>query len=472
MSIRLDWEVESEQSRTSTTGEDPSVRRKRRRGYVSLLLTLLLIGAVLGGVVVFVVERVNQVTESLETALRDTVQAEIVALRIGDWNAFAAVQRSATGDWLRQQRTEFENYQRILLESEDTRLTGQVLDITLDDPRARVEVQEIIDGVPYSRIWFYWYYEEDTDGDGEMDLLGWRHVPPDYTFWGDGARYEGQYVDVAYRAVDSRFAQSLGESLDAWVGDACAALDCGTLPLIRVQVLPEENSRITWDMGAPPDEWVLVVPSPYATRARTDMPFSPEIRFEVASLLAERMTLMQAGGRRMIDTADAAYLNDAVVRWLVGRFVSIDMGSTLIQSLAEAYGPRAVGSLIAQLPQDASIAFVSQITGQPLDLSGLDWRDFISWRLELETSLAEIGIRERYRMLYDTRDQNVLLAADQRFEQGGPPAGQQVIAAGSTISADDGSPQLVATVALETETGPSEYQILYRLVENDWRRAS
>ena len=50
------------------------------------------------------------------------------------------------------------------------------------------EVEEIIGGVPYGRVWFYWRYDD-----------GWRHVPPDYTFWGDARTVEADGVLGALR---------------------------------------------------------------------------------------------------------------------------------------------------------------------------------------------------------------------------------------------------------------------------------
>ena len=68
--------------------------------------------------------------------------------------------------------SEFEAYQQ-LKQAHRVELTGDVLDVTIDDLRGRVVLQETIDGVPYKVVWFYWYYE---DG-GERDQPGWRRVP-------------------------------------------------------------------------------------------------------------------------------------------------------------------------------------------------------------------------------------------------------------------------------------------------------
>jgi hypothetical protein len=470
MGIQLDWEVEAEQSNRRSTGEDPEARRRRRRSLILMLITLVLLGglAVAGTTLVF--DQIDRVNERLETNLRDTVQAEITALRIGDWTAFARVQRSATDDWLRIQRSQFERYQDILLASENTQLTGQVLDIAIDDPNARVTIQEIIDGVPYSRVWFYYLYpEQDTDGDGEIDEPGgWYHVPPDFTFWGESAQYDGAYVDVAYRTVDFALAEAMGPALNDWVGFACQAYNCENLPEIRVQVVPQDTPQIDWAPGDLNDVWTLILSSPYADRARSDMPFSPELRAEVAQHFAERLTLFQTGGQRMVDTADANYLFHAAVSWLVGQYRQVDTGAYLIASLARQYGLPAVGQMIATLAPGANISFLSDITGAPLDESQVDWRDFFTWRLHQEQTLWEQGLRSDFLALYDVRDSGTQVVTGSRFDEGVSTMEQVVTSVGYTTPAEDGSPQIVATVV----DGAEEFQVLFRLVNNRWYRAS
>ncbi len=469
MGIQLDWEVEAERSIRQSIGEDPVVKRKRRMGTLRMFFMLAIIGGFVVGMVFIITNQIDQLNQRVETNLRDTVQAEITALRLGDWNAFATVQRSASEDWLRVQRTQFESYQDILFRSSNTQLTGQILDVKIQDPRARVHVQEIIDGVPYTRVWFYWLYDAEVDDEGrELRPGGWYHVPPDYTFWGNSQLYQGQYITVAYRHVDLNFGESLGRSLDSWTGQACEAFDCGNLPRIRVQVAPQDNREIAWAPGEITSEWVLLVSSPYADRARTDMPFSPELRVEIAALLAERLTAFQANGQRML-SVDSEYLQQAVVTWLVGRFIQVDAGAYLIESIAQNYGIAAVGTLIRQLSPLANISYVSDITLAPLDESGLDWRDFFTWRLRQEQELRERSLLSEYLMLYDTREANIQQDARTRFERGINTADLVVTSVGVTSPTSDGNTQLLATVA-----GPDDgtYQVVFRLVNNVWLRAN
>jgi hypothetical protein len=473
MGIQLDWEVESESSVQRSLGEDPDARRRRRRNLAGMLFVTLVLGGLFLGAGAFIVDQIQQVNQEIEDELRNTVQAEITALRIGDWQAFSTFQRSADESWLRRQRTEFEAYQTLLFEREEVQLTGQVLDIEIDDPRARVQVQEIIDGVPYTRTWFYYTYE-DRNETGEVQNVGWYHVPPDYTFWGESQQYVGDYLTVAYREVDSLFASSLGQAMDEWIDAACNALDCAELPAIRIQVAPQDRQEMAWAPGAlRGDPWVMIISSPYADRARSDRPFDPRWRLEVATLLADRLVAYQMNGQQVFVNSDANYFRSAAVNWLVGRFVQVDTGAYLVESLAQNYGMETVGALLRQMPPDATIGFLTDITGVTLDQLPVDWRDFFTWRLRREQSYANDGLLNDFLQLYHAQDPAVRIVAEERFQQKLITESYTVVSTGFTTPADTGEIQLIATVRNEDETlGTLDFQVLFRLVDNRWLRAS
>src|SRR5690606_14422970 len=172
MGVKLDWDIEAEKGKQKEHREDPTQRKARRFGVFKLFLAIAIFAGTLGGIVYLVFQRLEQVNQHTEQLLTDTVQAEVTALRVGDLQAFQDRQRSATDDWSITQRQTFEAYQSLKVSS-NVVLSGQVTEIEVDGQRGRVFVEEIIDGVPYTRAWFYWRYQD-----------GWFHVPPDYTFWG------------------------------------------------------------------------------------------------------------------------------------------------------------------------------------------------------------------------------------------------------------------------------------------------
>jgi hypothetical protein len=430
-------------------------------------VTIGLVALIIGGAVGAVVYRWNQVNRQIEQLLRDTVAAEVAALRIGDWNSFARIQRSATEDWVTEQRRHFDDYQLLLENNPTAQLTGHILDVTIDGQRARVQVQEIIDGVAYARTWFYWRYDADYDGDGEID--GWRHVPPDSTFWGSAATYEGETLQVNYHEVDAALAVAMGTRIDEWLGVACAALSCDDVPTLQIDILAHGVTGIGW---APDDPWRLRLLSPYVDRARTDMPFEPGLQIQTGSLLTERLITHVRGSWAVTETADAAFLRDSVKNWLIGRFIRVDPQTHLITSLVEHYDATSLGLLLRTLPADSSIDVLSVVTGTSLDQAGLDWRDFFNWRLSLERQLIVQQNSERFLALYDTRDEVVRGVASARF--GAAPSDEplSVIHTEQMPPAEDGTPQRAAITRIGEGETQREAQIVFRLVNGVWLRAS
>lgn len=456
MSIKLDWEIEAEQTHVKNAGEDPETRRRRRQARRRLLLVVLMVLALFGAVVGFLYLRLEQVEFEIEELLRNTVDAEIASLRLGDWQAFALAQRSASGDWLQKQEQVFQDYQR-LKQEQTVELTGRILEAAVDRQRARVAVEEIIDGVPYTRVWFYWRYDD-----------GWRHVPPDYTFWGELQRYDGRHVDVRYRSVDAPLAARLGPELDEWLTMGCAAVGCQTIPTVMVEIVPDEGLTLSWSETNP---WLLQVPSPYLQRARSDQPFDLEQQFAVAGLLAERLVTLATNNMQPVYPADVYQLRQAVINWLVGRFVQMNTNSFLVASLAQNYGEAAVGRLLQAMQPESSIQILNAVTGvSSLEQTNLDWRDYLTWRLATENELIQRRDEANFVALYDTRDERVRELAYQRFAATPLNLQKVVVSAPVEVNAE-GAPQIRAVVQVG-EDAASREEILFRLADGVWKRAS
>jgi hypothetical protein len=463
MGIRLDWEIEAEKSGAHKATEDPELARARRRAQLRFIFTFLLIIAILGGIGALVAWRLREADARIEQFLRDTVEAEVAALRIGDWNAFSKSQRSADPAWIEtRQRSYFDQYQELKIEN-DVRLTGTVRDLKIEGSRARVLVEEIIDGVPYVQPWFYWRYED-----------GWRHVPPDYTFWGDTMKFNGSNVVVLYRELDEAFAREMGIAFENWVNSSCAViLQCGDFPHITLNVVTDEGlSEPVWSID---DPWRMDIPSPYLVRARFDQPFSGEIKVDVADLLAKRLVEQSSA-----DTAaplypnDAYYLRPAVASWLVGRFVALNTNSLLVESLAQNYGSDAVGRLLRALRPDSSMEVLADVTGvSNLGEANLDWRDFLTWRLTLENQLYSQSDENAYVALYTPQ---LEATARERYAVPYNPdiiPPQPVVTQATMGKGSEGTPEIEATVVYNAEDGTkTEGRVLFRLVDNVWKRAS
>ena len=469
MGIRLDWEIEAEQKHIRGTGEDPEGRRARRGRYLRLLLTAAIAIGIIAAGIGFITYRLDEVDEEIEQVLRDTVEAEIAALRIGDWSAFAAIQRSATGQWLAEQRFAFDDYQEVLRTDPSAQLTGTILDMTVEDPRARVQVQEIIAGVPYTRTWFYFRYEEDEDGDGTADSWQWFHVPPDIEFWGEPTTLEFEHVTVDYRMVDERFAEQVANTFHSWITQACAALACDPDLTVRVTVVPDAPSRVDW---ASDDPWHLVMRSPYIEGARSDQPFDFERQAATADLFARRLVSVYGSESDLVEGTDGYFLQwQAAVPWLIGQFVQVNAESYLVDSLASNYGEESVGQLLRQLHPEALISVLTDVTGVSLGEAKLDWRDFFAWRLRREQELIAEGNRDAVAQLYDTSDEAAVQQAFRRAAQPLITEEIEVIVVQQTTPSEDGREQLLVTAHVGDGASAVEQQILFRLQNNVWKRA-
>jgi hypothetical protein len=417
---------------------------------------------ILATIAALIVWRLKSVEQEIEQLLHNTLDAEVAALRIGDVNAFLSAQCSATDDWLLAQQAMFNSYQALKLEH-NVQLTGRVLDTTIESARARVQVEEIIDGTPYTRTWFYWRYDDDR-------CQGWRHVPPDYTFWGELRTYVGDGVSVRYQTVDNPIAASIGLRVEEWLRTGCAALGCpAEVPDVMVEIVPDDALPVGWSEN---DPWMMHVPSPYVTRARSDMPFELGTQLQVATLIAERLVTQVSNDLQPTYPADVYYLRQAIISWLVGRFVQIDTNSFLMMSLAQNYGDESVGRLLQTLQPTSDARVLNQVMGtDSLEQGNLDWRDFLTWRLAVEDELIERRDEGNFLALYDTRDGAVSSALSERFNATQMHENKVVVAV-MLETGEDGSPQLRTVVHIGENDAVRQAEVLFRLVEGLWKRAN
>ena len=454
MGVRFDWEIEAEKTRIQHAGEGAVYARRRRVARLRFLLFLLIVLIVFASIAGFVVLRLQAVERDIEQALRGTVDAEVTALRLGDFASFSAIQRSASPDWLQIQQQIFNQYQDLKMQ-QGVQLSGQVTDMQVDRTRARVSVQEIVNGVPYTRVWFYWHYED-----------GWRHVPPDYTFWGELEVQKVQNVTVRYQMVDKLFGQEIADHVSAWIQTACDSITCGTLPEITIEVIPDEALQVSWAAGS---DWHLQVPSPYVRRARSDMPFDVDGQLAVAEKIVDKLVSQASNNMQPVDQTDAAYLRQAIVSWLVGQLVQVDMNSYLMNSLATNYGPKTVGQVLTALRPDSNIGLLAVLTGKSLEQTALDWRDYLTWRLSVEDDLLQKRDETNYLALYDTRDTAVRDLAYERFNAQASPSKKTVTSVQTEVGTD-ASVVLRAVVAVGDEPNVQQSDATFRLADGVWKR--
>lgn len=454
MDIKLDWEIEAERSALGGVGEHPQDVRRRRANQRRAILAIVLVAGSVLAVVGAIAARLWYVDHTIEQQLRDTVAAEAAALRIGDIAGYLYVQRSASDIWMMNQADRFWDYQQLKLEH-DVQLTGRVLDLEIDENRARVAVEEIIDGQRYQVLWFYWRYEE-----------GWRHVPMDVTFWGGDAVYEGEHVTVRYGRLDEVLVEALVPSLELLWGEGCRWLGCpAPPPRLAVRVMPDPAVAVSW---SPEEPDVLRIASPLTGRARVDLPLEPGLAREVGLLLAERLIDLARGSISPLPEADAAFLHRALRDWLTGRFLGDGgaLGSQFVESLVQTYGERAVSALAQNWQPDSSIAVLATAFATPLDALSVDWREFFQWRLALEPFLLGRGNQAALLGLYDEAALAEAMALVQDAEAAARPVPtvlRVVVGAGT-----DGQSRAWAVVQYPDGT---EGVVTFRLVDGVWKRS-
>jgi hypothetical protein len=281
--------------------------------------------------------------------------------------------------------------------------------------------------------------------------------------------YQGQGVSVRYQTVDTRLAAAMGAAVENWLAIGCAALTCGEQPDINIDVLPDDALQIGWSDSNP---WQMQVPSPYTQRARSDMPFDVDLQFSVANLVAERLMAVSSPNVQPVYPADAYYLRQAIVSWLVGKFVQLDTNAFVIDSLAKNAGDAAVGRLLQAMQPNSDVSILAQIAGvSSLEQANLDWRDFLTWRLVTEDELIRRRDDANFLLLYDTRDENVRNLASQRFTVV-PGDIQRTVLSAPLETGADGLPTLRATVQVQAGGSITQEEVLFRLVDNIWRRAN
>lgn len=273
--IRLEWQVETFKTDLFDS-EDPGQKRARRRRMLRLILFICAVFALVIMAFFAFRQRLLDVQAQLERLLRETVQAEAAALRIGDMNSFIAAQDGANEAWLRRQRAVFNEYSDIKA-AYDVDLSGAILELEIDGERGRALVEERINGARFAQVWFYRKLEQ-----------GWRHVAPDYTFWGEPQQLDSDALSIRYFALDQRFAQALSDTLNEWPSEwlrqACADAPCEGISPLSIQIVNQAPAPAEW---SPDGSATLQVLSPLTGRMSIEAPFDSNLQEIVAAVLAQ-----------------------------------------------------------------------------------------------------------------------------------------------------------------------------------------
>jgi hypothetical protein len=454
LGIKLDWDVEAEQVHA---GEDPKERVRRRANRFRFLIFTLFVAGWLAAIGAAVWYRLYTVDNTLRTQLLDTIRAETAALRVGNFADFINLQRSAGPEWTQIQSDRFQRYQQLKTTS-NVEITGNVINLELDPvlPKARAVLEERIDGTTYHTVWTYWRYED-----------GWRHVPTDYTFWGDEATITRGAVTVNYTGVDEALAQALADLLQRWWESGCGTVGCRQTPTLTVEIVADPAGRLRWNES---EENALIVPSPLALeeRARADVPLPENREDEIAALIADHVFSIASGSMIPIPTVDAAWLRQSMIEWLAFSFTGRGDPYRLsfVQSLRENYGTAALAAVVSQLRPDSDISVIGAALGQPVELLALDWRVFFQWRLDVEKTLLSRGDMGGLQSLWDTANPNAEAFLLQRMND--PNAATPQVQSVAVAPGADGVP----TATIQASVNGQSTLVTFRLVGGSWKRSA
>jgi hypothetical protein len=422
MGIQLDWQIQAEQTQQRDQ-EDPEMKRRRRRNRFRLLVAAaVVVGLICIGLGV-IVWKLQSRQDQVENDLRASVEAEFVAIQLGDQNAFMDIQRSASEVWVESQRKIFQEYQTLKVNG---RLSSdfQVVEVDTDGERGRVIIEEKIDGRVFRQAWFYWHYGPiQNDAVGSEDEpseigAGWRRVPADIYFWGDEAQIENDRSTVVYHELDRFIAEPLAEQVESWWASACTWLQCteetGHLELI---IDPQAGIPMAWE---PEDGWRLRMLSPLVNgRVATDGGSS--FQGDVARALAERL-IVYASAQRLnffdkdgstLPPYDTTWVKYQLRDWLAARFLNAP--SPFFDSLITAFGDAAPANIARGLIDGAQInslgALLNPSAGgllslDPAVLGQIDWAPYFEWRLALEHQRLSSDDFNGFYALYESGNLN------------------------------------------------------------------
>lgn len=452
MAVKLDWQIEADHI-SQQDAEDPELRRlryrRRRRLIVAALLLALIVGTA-GGLAVW---RLDTVDRELKQALSEVAQAEAAALRIGDFPSFRAIHKSDSQSWLASQELLFQRYQA-LKGVADFQITGQPISLAIRNWTGRVEMKEIINGVEYRTVWFYWRYAE-----------GWRRVPNDYDFWGGEQTTSGHYLRVRYREMDAPTALSLALALDKWWAEGCQLLGLNPCPTVTVAFRPQTDLNLGWEGNT------LLIPSPLARedRAPRNGALPGPMEDAVLVTLALRQIQLATGIAQPAGEGDAAWLYQTLAEWraagYTGRLDEARHG--LWQDLRTDRGAGGIAAAARTLQPDFALEKWESALGGPLELLDIDWRGYFQWRLDLERQYLSSGNVAGAERLWDVETPAARDAFNRRVADPNAPAGQ---AERVTVQrGPDG--QLRAFVQIVGEGGQPA-QIIFRLAGGTWKRSA
>lgn len=349
MGIYLDWDVESDEG-NQQIGEDPRVlaERKRRARRLKLGVAAGLILLIIGGIVAGV--RITQVAHWRREMLTATVEAEMLALRIGDRREFLQGQMNEDA-WRAVQRRTFDEFQAI---APRVQMPGEILEMEITRYEARVEVREIIDGEDAVGVWMYEYTDK-----------GWRHVESPAEPWGRQYQISSMGTEFVFFGLDSELAAEVQQLFNEWYVAGTVMTGSDHFPVSQVKIEPSQEAQLGWEDR---QRSILIIPSerPDGTPITT---LDSVTRQQIALMVAEAWTQALLGSEPRV----GGWVRDETLAALRHEFDPLSPPSAILGPLSEAFGSDLMPLFVAQIrdrhPAAQSLRFAMTAAAPP-DLSG------------------------------------------------------------------------------------------------------
>ena len=381
--VKFDWEVESKYPSHNVGFDETPSSNGEASDASSFPFTLMLILLMLSGVVGFAMYRLEQVHQTIENRLHETVKAEVSFLRLGDRTQFLAVQRSASPSWVEAQTIRYEDYQ-YLKTQHLLNLNTEIISSTIDGSRARIQLTEQIDGQTYLQTWFYWNYQD-----------GWRHVPIDYTFWGEPQTQTGEYITLLYSKLDHEVATQLYRELEQGLARVCIWIACEPFVL---RVVSREGIYVNWSEAIPNQ---LEVSSPYIERVDLQQPIPETLMNDITIQIAKR--LAQANGAMLeVDAlTDRAFIENQLIDYIQSHLFNRDSSGNLFADLNIVFENPRIQEVLVASSQSHLIPLLHELLTQPSPSDmPITWESYANWLLNVEYTYWTIGDVQGFNALY------------------------------------------------------------------------
>lgn len=333
MGIRLDWEVESE-SGSEAVAEDVAILEAQRRRQI-LTQRVWMIGAavmIIGAALLAL--RARQVHGQRLDALNATVEAEALALRLGDKNRFMALQ-GASSSWRSEQGRNFDIFQNA---NPKITVTDEIVAMEINGDEARVSVRVIVGNEEKTAIWLYGYSAES----------GWRHIGTEAEPWARQV-IEANGYRIEYEITDQETAAEIDEIMRGWWFSA-QALSGMKEPLLVTIVLDDQKQRMVWeDKG----ETRLIVPSRDQDGGETKL-FDPAFYRAFSMQLADRWMRYALDDREF--APEDSWIEAETQLWMRQIFDPQAIAPPVLSQLTAAFGIDFVPNLLLALREKPQIS--------------------------------------------------------------------------------------------------------------------